>query len=135
MSKPKFDRSAVVNDDNEALADLERLDFLRPLDKPAPAPQPPAAPPSSPKAAAPVTPGPLVVGDPRLQDANPADGKVFRGWRIAAIRPRQIAYEAADLGVNEGVVVDRALDMYFKAKRTKDQGKEGGKHGNNETPA
>jgi hypothetical protein len=52
--------------------------------------------------------------DPRRAPVDPAEPKAFSAFRLPAIRGRQIKYEAADKGIREWEVVDRALDLYFK---------------------
>ncbi|SRR6266542_1123214 len=85
-------------DPDEVVA--ERLEATRPKPKP-PVPASVAA--SSPP-----------VEDPRRMAADTSEPKTFQGFRLPTIRARQIKYEAADKGIREGEVVDRALDLYFK---------------------
>jgi hypothetical protein len=78
--------------------------------------------------------------DPRRRTADVAEPKTFSAFRLPAIRGRQIKYEAADKGIREWEVVDRALDLYFETHYPRqDNGQaealKGGKHGNNETRA
>jgi hypothetical protein len=87
---------------------------------------------------APVPAGPPPVGDPRRMAADTSEPKTFQGFRLPPIRARQIKYEAADKGIREGEVVDRALDLYFKTHYPRDgdggvKPLTGGKHGNMET--
>jgi hypothetical protein len=63
---------------------------------------------------APASAGPPTAGDPRRMAADTSEPKTFQGFRLPTIRARQIKYEAADRGIREGEVVDRALDLYFK---------------------
>jgi len=98
-----------------------------PPPEPSPKPEPQQAQPAS-----------TATNDPRRMTADPSEPKAFNAFRLPAIRARQIKYEAADKGIREWEVVDRALDLYFKTHYLREGSGEvkpitGGKHGNKET--
>jgi hypothetical protein len=63
----------------------------------------------------------LGLSDPRQLEIDPSEGRVSLGTLIYPTRKRQLEFERYLTGDPEWKIIDRALDMYFKAKRTNDE--------------